>query len=157
MRTLLLELRPTALIDSQLSDLLKQLAESTTGRARIPVTLEVEGACSLPPDVKVALYRIAQESVSNVAKHADASQVTMTLRCTWATSLGPDGEQEQRERVELRVHDDGRGFNPVNIRPDCLGVGIMRERAQALGITLTVESEVGRGTEVVAAWTGTSQ
>jgi len=157
MRTLLLELRPTALVDAQLSDLLNQLAESTTGRARIPVTLEVEGECSLPPDVKVALYRIAQESVNNVAKHAGASQVTMTLRCTSAMSLGPDGEQEQSERVELRVHDDGRGFDPTSIRPDCLGVGIMHERAQAIGITLTVESEVGRGTEVVAAWTGTSR
>ena len=59
MRTLLLELRPSALVDAPLNDLLRQLAESITGRARVPVTVEVEGECALPPEVKVALYRIA--------------------------------------------------------------------------------------------------
>ena len=59
MRTLLFELRPAALADAELSDLLRQLAESVIGRARVPVTLEVEGTCVIPPDVKIAFYRIA--------------------------------------------------------------------------------------------------
>ena len=70
MRTLLFELRPAALADAELSDLLRQLAESVIGRARVPVTLEVEGTCAIPPDVKIAFYRIAQEALNNIAKHS---------------------------------------------------------------------------------------
>ena len=141
MRALLLELRPTALVEAELGDLLRQLGEATTGRARVPVALEVEEEqeCDLPPDVKVALYRIAQEALNNVAKHAGASQVTVGLCCA-------------PEQVELCISDDGRGFDPDIIPPDHLGVGIMRERAEAIGATLTVESEVGRGTVVVVVW-----
>jgi len=82
MRTLLLELRPSALVDAALNDLLRQLAESITGRARVPVAVELEGKCTLSPEVKIALYRIAQEALNNVAKHAGASQATVHLRCT---------------------------------------------------------------------------
>jgi len=146
MRTLLLELRPSALVDAVLDDLLRQLAESITGRARVPVTVEVEGECALPPEVKVALYRIAQEALNNVAKHAGASQATVSLRCT--PPLPPLGGGE----VELRISDDGRGFNLESIPPESLGLGIMRERAEAIGATLAIGSEVGRGTEVTVVW-----
>jgi nitrate/nitrite-specific signal transduction histidine kinase len=139
MRTLLLELRPAALAEAKLSDLLRQLAESITGRARVPVTLAMEGQRPLPLDVKVALYRIAHEALNNVAKHAGASQATVNLRC-------------RPEQVELHVSDDGRGFDPEGIAPESLGLGIMRERAEAIGATLTVESEIGRGTEVMVIW-----
>jgi ligand-binding sensor domain-containing protein/signal transduction histidine kinase len=139
MRTLLLELRPAALVEAELGDLLRQLAEATTGRARVPVTLEVEGECSLSPDVKVALYRIAQEALNNVAKHAGATQTTVSLCC------GP-------RSVQLCISDDGRGFDMDSIPPDRLGVGIMCERAEAIGATLVIESEAGRGTEVTVGW-----
>jgi signal transduction histidine kinase len=151
MRTLLLELRPAALADAELGDLLRQLAESITGRARVPVTVEVEGDCSLPPEVKVALYRIAQEALNNVAKHAGASQATVNLRCT--PSFPPEIRGEQRGSVELCISDDGRGFDPEGIPPESLGLGIMRERAETIGATLTVEGEIGCGTEVIVAWT----
>ena len=140
MRALLLELRPTALVEAELGDLLRQLAEATTGRARVPVNVDVEGECALPPDVKVALYRIAQESLNNVAKHAEASQVNVSLHC-------------QPSRVILSISDNGCGFSVDSIPPDHLGVGIMHERAEAIGAMLTVESEIGHGTEVVALWT----
>jgi signal transduction histidine kinase len=139
MRTLLLELRPSALVDAKLGDLLRQLAESITGRARVPVTLAMEGQRPLPLDVKVALYRIAHEALNNVAKHAGASQATVSLRC-------------QPERVELRVSDDGRGFDPEGIPPESLGLGIMRERAEAIGAALEIESQIGQGTRVVVLW-----
>jgi len=108
MRSLLLELRPSAFVDAPLGDLLRQLGESITGRARVPVTVEVEGECSLPAEVKVALYRIAQEALNNVAKHAGASQASVSLRC-------------QAEQVVLCVSDDGRGFDPDSIPLDSLG------------------------------------
>jgi ligand-binding sensor domain-containing protein/signal transduction histidine kinase len=141
MRTLLLELRPSALIEAEIGDLLRQLAESITGRARVPVTLEVKGepSCSLPPDVKVVLYRIAQEALNNVAKHAEASQAMVSLQC-------------QDEQVELRVSDDGRGFDLKSIPTESLGLGIMRERAETIGAELTVESEAGQGTVITVVW-----
>jgi ligand-binding sensor domain-containing protein/signal transduction histidine kinase len=139
MRTLLLELRPAALVEAELGDLLRQLAESITGRARVPVMLEIEGECSLTPDVKVSLYRIAQEALNNVAKHSGASQATLSLRC-------------QPERVELRVSDDGRGFDPESISPESLGLGIMHERAETFGATLEIESQAGQGTQVMVLW-----
>lgn len=140
MRTLLLELRPSALADTALDDLLRQLAESITGRARVPVTVTVEGQCSLPAEVKVALYRIAQEALNNVAKHAGASRATVSLRC------GPG-------RVELHVRDDGRGFAPGGIPPESLGLGIMRDRAKAVGAALEIESQLDQGTRVMVIWT----
>jgi signal transduction histidine kinase len=169
MRTLLLELRPTALVEAEMGELLHQLAEATTGRARVPVAVEVVGECSLPPDVKVALYRIAQEALNNVAKHAGASQAMVSLHCQTLTPgpstglrTGPspwEGEGADRGRsggvrVELCISDDGRGFDPNRIPPDHLGLGIMRERVEAVGATLSVKSEVGGGTEVRAVWPG---
>jgi signal transduction histidine kinase len=140
MRTLLLELRPSALIEAKLSDLLRQLAESITGRARVPVRLEVEGECALEADVKVALYRIAQEALNNVAKHAGASNAAVQLRCR------PGG-------VELCVHDDGLGFEATSLPANSLGLGIMRERAESIGAELEIESQAGQGTEIRVIWT----
>jgi len=141
MRTLLLELRPAALAEAEMGELLRQLAEATTGRARVPITVDVTEECTLPPDVKVALYRIAQEALNNVAKHAGAGHATVSLCC-------------EPGRVDLCVSDDGRGFDPSEISPDSLGLGIMRERVEAIGATLTVDSQIGCGTEVRAIWSG---
>ena len=142
MRTLLLELRPAALTEVGLGELLRQLADAVTGRARVPVKLTVEGQRSLPPDVQIALYRIAQGALNNVAKHSGASQATVSLRC-------------QPGQVTLRVSDDGRGFDPSRVTPEHLGLGIMRERAQAIGATLTIRSRVGHGTEIAVVWSDT--
>jgi PAS domain S-box-containing protein len=140
MRTLLLELRPSALADADMSELLRQLAESITGRARVPVDVSMEGNCDLPVDVKVALYRIAQESLNNVAKHAGATQTTVQMRCG--------------DEVTLEVVDDGLGFDVDSVPPDSLGLGIMRERAKEIEAELSVDSEVGEGTHVRVKWVG---
>ena len=147
MRTLLLELRPAALTETGLGDLLHQLAEAITGRMRVPVALTVEGERSLPPDVQVALYRIAQEALNNVAKHAGASDAAVSLRY-----FPPDVGGEQRGGIELRIRDDGRGFDLESIPPESLGLGIMRERAEAIDAVLKIDSQVGHGTEVVVIW-----
>mgnify|MGYP005842121631 FL=1 len=144
MRTLLLELRPTALMEASLSDLLRQLAEAIRGRARVPVEVSIEGQAELPQEVRVGLYRIAQEALNNVAKHSGASWAKVELRC-------------EGGRVELRVVDDGRGFDIERISSDHLGLSIMRERAEAIGATLEIDSRLGQWTEVKAVWQHTGE
>jgi two-component system nitrate/nitrite sensor histidine kinase NarX len=139
MRTLLTELRPTALTEAELGELLRPLAEAMTGRTRVPVTLTVDGQRALPPDVQITLYRVAQEGLNNVARHAGASAVAMSVRA------GPEG-------VELRIRDDGQGFDPALVPPDHFGLRIMRERVDTVGATLAVDSSPGRGTQVVVRW-----
>jgi signal transduction histidine kinase len=155
MRTLLLEQRPTAVVETALEDLLRQLGEVVTGREGVPVTVEVEGCCELPPNLHVALYRIAQEALNNVVKHAKASQVAVSLRCT---PLDPSPSLRAGEgagvKVELVISDDGQGFDPEDIPPEHLGLGIMRERAEAAGAQLGIVSQTGRGTQVNVVWPG---
>ncbi|NLF00229.1 MAG: GAF domain-containing protein [Anaerolineales bacterium] len=146
MRTLLLELRPGALIEANLSDLLRQLAEGAAGRTGIPVTVEVEGQCTLSSEVQVALYRISQEALNNVVKHAAASQVSVALRCA-----APTGGS-CKSRVELQVCDNGRGFDPSDVSSKSLGLEIMRERAEAIGAKLTIDTQADCGTRVTVVW-----
>ncbi len=148
MRTLLMELRPAALVEASLRDLLRQLGEAVAGRTGVPVQVTVDDQCELPPDVHVALYRIAQESLNNVVKHAQASQVTVSLR-----SLPPSHPPDERE-VELLISDDGRGFDLSRVMSDHLGLGlgIIRERAESIGASLNLESQPGHGTRVLVVW-----
>jgi signal transduction histidine kinase len=160
MRTLLMELRPAALMKAKMDELLHQLAEGVIGRARVPVAVTIEGRRPLPPDVKVALYRIAQEALNNIAKHAEASQVMVNLNCL--PSVSPSYvagstrrgsvEEEQLGTVKLCIKDDGCGFDVDRVPPDRLGLGIMRERAEAIGAELRIESQPGRGTQVLVTW-----
>jgi signal transduction histidine kinase len=113
------------------------------GRIGIPVTVVVSGDCTLPPNVHVALYRIVQEALNNVIKHARASQVDVELVC----DIGPTGHA-----VKLQIRDDGKGFDPEVARPDHMGLGIMRERAESVGARLQIESTSGQGTQVTLVW-----
>ena len=139
MRTLLLELRPAALVEKPLGELLGSLCTAVSSRTRIPIELEVAGHAVLPPEVQIALYRVTQEALNNIAKHAGATQVTITLRY-------------EPERVTLRIADDGRGFETEAVTPGSLGLGVMRERVASIGATLDVESRRGTGTTVCVAW-----
>jgi PAS domain S-box-containing protein len=139
MRALLLELRPTALVDANLGDLLRQLTDAFASRSRTRVSLTVEGQRPLPPEVQIALYRITQEALNNVIKHARAKEVAVHL-------------QNLPDRVELRIEDNGRGFDLGAIPPERLGLKIIRERAGAIGATLEIESEAGRGTRIAIVW-----
>ena len=87
MRSLLLELRPAALMETHIGDLLRQLGEAASGRAGIPIQVQVDKQVKLPPDVQIAFYRITQETLNNVVKHARAHQVNVDL-CY--TSTGTD-------------------------------------------------------------------
>jgi len=153
MRTLLLELRPAALVETSLEDLLHQLGEAVTGREGVPVTVEVEGLCELPTDLHVALYRIAQEALNNVVKHAKAGQVAVSLRCTPRVPSPSLREGEGAGvKVELCIRDDGRGFDLDDVPPEHMGLGIMRERAEAVGAQLGIVSQTGRGTRLTVVW-----
>jgi len=146
MRTLLLELRPAALAEANLPDLLRQLVEATSSRGAALVDLRLDGESRpLPAEVNVGLYRLAQESLNNICKHAEA-------RTAWVKLAYGAG------RVDLEVGDDGRGFDPdpSHIPSGHFGLGMMRERADALGATLALDSHVGEGTVVRIAWQETA-
>jgi signal transduction histidine kinase len=154
MRSLLMELRPAALGEANLSDLMRQLAEAVSGRKGLPVTVHVECECTLPEEVHVALYRIAQEALNNVVKHTDANHVKVSLKCTSSPGDMEMTEESERGTVELCISDDGQGFDPSSIPPDCLGLEIIRERAQAIGALLEIQSQLDQGTTVKVSWKG---
>jgi two-component system nitrate/nitrite sensor histidine kinase NarX len=139
MRALLAELRPSALTDTDLGDLLHLLGNALAGRLNIPVTVTVAKEVVLPPDVQVAFYRVCQEALNNITKHAKASQVEIQL-------------QYEGSVVELWVHDDGLGFEEAPVLMGHYGLSMMRERAEAVGAQLTITSQPGEGTELSMQW-----
>ena len=140
MRTMLLEMRGDALTQTPLPELLRHLVEAGGGRIGADVRLRVEGQRpQLPPDVQTALYRIAQEALNNVARHARAGEVWVDLR------LSDDG-------VRLEVGDDGLGFDPGVEAAGHFGLRNMRERAESVGAGFGIETGAGRGTVVAVEW-----
>ena len=144
MRALLMELRPKALLEAPMNELMRQLAEAFNGRVRVPVDLDVVCEGNDPPaEVKVSFYRIAQEALNNIAKHANATEVSLSLHCTG-------------QGLEMAIGDDGIGFETGNITADHLGLTIMEERAAAIGADLAIRTAPGQGTEVMVSWTSRS-
>ena len=135
MRTLLLELVPQGLMEEQLSVLLGHLSQAMGAEIGAPVDLHVEGECCLPADQQIALYRIAQEALYNVAKHAEASEVRIELSCG-------------QGRTRLRISDNGNGFGPGSVPASHMGVRIMRTRAESVGAKFRIESRIGHGTQI---------
>lgn len=138
MRMLLVELRPNALTEIPLPDLIRQLCESVIGRDRLPIQLNLEGQRKLPAAVQIGLYRIAQEALNNVVKHARATQAVLTLRM--------DGQ------VRLVIADNGFGFDLPSVPPDHFGLQIMRERADSIGAYFSIESGLNEGTQISVTW-----
>jgi signal transduction histidine kinase len=171
MRELLAELRPSVLTDSSLGDLLRQLANAFTGRTNVPVSVTITGEHVLAAEIQVALYRICQETLNNIAKHAEASRVEIDLQYDAGAAYDPGTIQAfsfpsltavPREivvsSVEMRIRDDGLGFDSGELSaPGHYGLGMMHERANAVGASLTVTSRPGQGTEVTLHWPGTAK
>jgi signal transduction histidine kinase len=142
MRTLLLELRPATLTEVELQDLLRQLSEALTGRARIPVNLDVSGQVHpLPPDVQIVFYRVAQEALNNIFKHSAATDVKVRL-------------EYEPDEVCLTVSDNGRGFDLTSVSAGRLGLKIMRERAESINANFGVTSLPDGGTRITLTWRG---
>lgn len=145
MRTLLLELRPKALEQTALEELLKQLVNAASGRARIPVDSEFHGCGELPFEVKLGMYRIAQEALNNVIKHAQATRIQVT-------AYGKCAEDGACASLLMEIADDGVGFVPQDVPGGHFGVGIMKERAEAFGGSLAVTSDTSTGTSIRVRW-----
>ncbi len=143
MRTLLLELRPSALVETSLGALLKQLGEATAGRGDLQVQVQIMDDYKLPVEAHIAFYRIAQEALNNIIKHARAAHVTIVYSCH---------PSDRGETAEMSVADDGRGFEMDKVLPGHIGLGSMRERAQAIGADLSLTSELGHGTRWIVTW-----
>lgn len=139
MRTLLVELRPAALADTDLGDLLEHQVNAFIARTRLQVGFERNVSHNPPVEVKEAFYRIAQEAFNNIARHAEAAQVRVRL----------DGEPG---KMDLTIQDDGVGFDAQTLEHEGLGLGIMRERAHSIGSRLEVVSRPGRGTRLHLNW-----
>jgi PAS domain S-box-containing protein len=139
MRMLLLELRPAALAEVGLADLLRQLVEAASIQAKLQVAFVSGGTCTAPPDVQVALYRVAQEALNNVVKHSGAAEAEVKL-------------SSRKGSVDLRITDDGSGFDLREVSPKSLGLRIMQERAESIGATLKIDGRVGHGTKVRVQW-----
>ncbi len=152
MRTMLLELRPSAVAKTPLPDLLTQLTVGNTSRSALPFRLFIEQTPALPEKVHTGFYRIAQEALNNVTKHAQASQVTLSLSAAPLTQ--ELGEDNTRYEVRLVIEDDGVGFSAQNEPLENLGLGIMRERAADIQASLTIDSQIGQGTHLELTWCG---
>lgn len=138
MRALLLELRPDDLTDVGLDELINNLIAAMECRRTLEVSVEL-APVQLEPDAHHMVYRVAQEALRNVTQHSEASRVEVCLT---------DGPV-----VELRVTDDGRGFDLDAVPGGHFGLVIMRERAESVGATLTCTSQPGQGTEVRLRYT----
>jgi len=137
MRSLIFELRPAELETEGLAAALRKHVDVVRRLHGQEIDLAVEGDRRLPPDVERGLLRIAQEALGNAVRHSGAQRVKLSLAA-------------HDSRVTLRVLDDGRGFDPEEavMRSRRLGLTSMRERAEALGGTLAIDSEPGRGTAI---------
>ncbi|MDP9362905.1 MAG: HAMP domain-containing sensor histidine kinase, partial [Chloroflexota bacterium] len=140
-RRMAMELRPPALDDLGLQATLADLAQRFSEQLGIPIDYQPRGPRGrLPAEVELVLYRVAQEALTNVAKHAGAGRVWIDL------DRGPHD-------VTLSVQDDGRGFEPAEeTRRDGRGLGLglfgMAERVALVGGNFTIWSRPGRGTEI---------
>ena len=136
-RRLAVELRPSALDDFGLVPALERLVEGFREQTGLTVQLEAKIDERLPSEVETALYRIVQEALTNVIKHARARNVSILLTRKGST-------------VAVLIEDDGRGFSPAEAGDDRLGLTGVRERLELLDGTLKIESSPGAGTTIVA-------
>ncbi|HEV3400055.1 MAG TPA: GAF domain-containing sensor histidine kinase [Actinomycetes bacterium] len=142
MRALIFELRPEALREEGLVAAVRKHAEGLSAREELSVAIEApDDQLALPAQVEEQLYRLAQEALGNIVKHAQASMVRIRFQLSH-----PEADQ-----LILEISDDGIGFDPLVPRPGHMGLRTMAERAATLGGSLEVSSTPGGGTIVRVA------
>ena len=141
LRRVLSDLRPPVLEERGLVPALRELCQRFERERGIPVWMKTGPLVEVPEDVETLAYRVVQEALSNVAKHAGAGRVTVQAE----TGLGT---------LKVEVEDDGRGFDPLAtrefLRAGKVGLASMRERAELGGGMLLVQSRPGSGTTITA-------
>jgi PAS domain S-box-containing protein len=139
MRILLLELRPENLINADLPALLAHLVDAAASRIDAEINLDIQGKEQTPVDVKIAFYRIAQESLNNMIKHADSTKINICLTSS-------------RDFVKIIAEDNGVGLRRGKSSGASMGIKIMRERANEIGAKLEISSKPKQGTRVTCTW-----
>jgi two-component system sensor histidine kinase UhpB len=139
-RVLAQQLRPSVLEDLGLLPAFRWLVEDSTQRLHLQVALQIQGFPSithpLPPSYETALFRIAQESLTNIARHARTQQATLIL-C------------QEQDHIRLEIQDDGQGYLPSGQHAG-LGIFGMRERTIQLGGSFSIQAHNAGGTLVQA-------
>jgi signal transduction histidine kinase len=137
MRLLIYELRPSVFEEEGLVAAIQTRLDAVEGRVGLETNYIIEGDICVPPPIEEGLYRIVQEALNNVLKHAHARTVTVTLA-------------QNNDSVYLEVADDGVGFDPVQAcEAGCLGLHGMQERAHELGAEFEIISHAGGGAKVM--------
>lgn len=141
MRTMLTDLRNEGIVEQPLAQLITALAIefSSAQGDRTEVHCDISGDTVLPLDVQAVMFRIAQESLNNIAHHAAASQIDITLEVLPGQAM-------------LTISDNGKGFDPWRVPEGHLGLEIMRERAKRINAVLEIETRPGAGTHITAIW-----
>jgi len=139
MRTLLVELRPQALVETDLPTLLRNLVHAFNSKVQVEVDSRINYTEPLPEDVHIAFYRIAQEALNNVQKYAQAERVRIEM-------------VQNNSHLELRIADNGIGFKTDSVPPGHYGLEIMQERAMSINGQWSVDSTVGQGTVIQLKW-----
>jgi signal transduction histidine kinase len=135
-RRLATELRPATLDDFGLAPALERLTALVSGRSGLDIQLNTSSSVALPPEHETALYRIVQEALTNIVKHADATSVSIVVM-----NIG--------DTVRAVIEDNGTGFDPANVRQGALGLAGMRERVSLIGGRFEIESAPGSGTTLL--------
>lgn len=144
-RRLQMDLRPSMLDDLGLSPALSWFCrrfQTIYSGIRIEQENGIEEA-EIPDALKIVIYRVVQEGMNNIAKHSKADRVRLSL-------------QKSNDRIELMLHDNGRGFDPERVVPEYTGQGLgltsMKERIELSGGLFVIESTEGKGTIIRASW-----
>lgn len=135
-RRIIEDLRPSSLANLGLTAALEILAREFSERSGIEIATSLEDV-SLDDSGQLTVYRLVQESLTNVGKYAEATQVDISVR-------------SYNNHVEVEIKDSGKGFDPQAVRPSTHGLAGMRHRVEAAGGRFAVASRVGAGTTVTA-------
>jgi len=139
LRILLFELRPDNLLRAKLSDLLAQLTKTLSIRVNVKVELHLNEAVQLPANVHLTFYRIAQEALNNIIKHANADEIIITL-------------DVNKQQGQLIIQDNGQGFSPEEIESHGFGLRNMQERAKSINAEFKMSSAPQSGTILTLLW-----
>lgn len=130
-------LRPAELQTKDLIAALRDYVTTWSRQNRIVAELSLPPTCLVPPLIEEALWRVTQEILSNVARHSQASRVSLCL-------------EETAQQITLTLSDDGRGFDPHMVEQKGIGLRSIRERIEQIGGTVLIRSAPGTGTRIVA-------